>query len=359
MKIAFLAGANSIHSIRWIKYFADRGHTITWISLAPPTAEAKELIPKTNFYEIKPSPLSDVNGPFALCYLPLAVSQIKKIIKNEKPDLLHAHSAGTYGLVGALTDFRPFVLTIWGSDILLTAGLKKMSVRYALKRADLITYDGYNAEKKLLEFGVEPGKIREVRFGIEVEKFLPKAYGLRSNGLKIISLRSLIPIYDVETLIRAAAIVTKKIPQVEFVIAGEGRERERLERLAGNNVKFTGRYQPEDLPRMLAGADIYVTTALSESGLAASTSEAMAAGLPVIAADAGDNRQWIEGKGGFVVPPKNPAALAEKIIYLAENPTARKKFGEYNRRITLEKNDYRKEMAKMEEIYLSLVPTKR
>ena len=125
MKIAFLAGANSIHSIRWIKYFSDKGHKIIWISLAPPITEATELIKKVNFYEIKPSPLADINGKLAIFYLPLTVKKVRKILKNEKPDIFHVHSIGTYGLVGALSGFHPLILTAWGSDILLSRKLKK------------------------------------------------------------------------------------------------------------------------------------------------------------------------------------------------------------------------------------------
>jgi len=114
LKILFLAASNSIHSVRWIKYFYEKGHEIIWVSLAPPIDEAKELIssakiqtssnnPNIKYYEIKPSPLSDINGSFAIRYLPSAVYQLKKIIQKEKPDLMHIHSAGTYGLVGALS----------------------------------------------------------------------------------------------------------------------------------------------------------------------------------------------------------------------------------------------------------------
>jgi len=103
---------------------------------------------------------------------------------------------------------------------------------------------------------------------------------------------------------------------------------------------------------MLNNADIYVSTSLSDSGLAASTAEAMASGLPVIVSDSGDNRQWVDdNKGGFVIPLKSPEILAEKIIYLLKNKTLLKSFGEYNRKIIEERNNYHKEMGKMEKLY--------
>jgi len=82
----------------------------------------------------------------------------------------------------------------------------------------------------------------------------------------------------------------------------------------------------------------------------------MASGLPVIVTDSGDNKKWVEeNKGGFVVPLKNPEKLAEKIIYLLKNENLRKSFGEYNRKIIEEKNNYYKEMEKMEGVYKKLI----
>ncbi len=101
--------------------------------------------------------------------------------------------------------------------------------------------------------------------------------------------------------------------------------------------------------------DVYVSTSLSDAGLAASTAEAMACGLPVVITDFGDNRKWIEdGESGFIVPLKDPKALAEKIIYLLKNKDIRREFGMRNRKIIEEKNNYYREMEKMENSYIEL-----
>lgn len=365
MKLLYCAAANSVHSVRWIQYFVERGHEVSWISLAPPGKEAEDLIPKTKFYQINPSPLADINGRFAFRHIPSAVRQAKKILKDTQPDLVHAHSIGTYGLVAALAGFHPLVFTVWGSDILLPRGLKKRLVQHILRQGDYVTYDGYNAEKKLIELGVEEKKIQQVRFGIDLTRFESlRGREEREGPLKVVSLRNLEPLYDVESAVRAAALVLEEAPETEFIIAGDGRERERLQDLAKElglekKVKFIGRYDPQTLPHILSEVDIYVSTSLSESGLAASTSEAMAAGLPLVVSDSGDNKVWIDpptgGKGGFVVQPKNPEVLAEKILYLIKNPRARGEFGAYNRRITFQENNYHKEMEKMEEVYKRLL----
>lgn len=365
MKIAFLAAANSIHSIRWIKFFVNQGHEIVWITLAPPNKDAEELIKaggnKISFHEISPSPLTDINGRLAILHLPLAVLRIKKVLKKEVPDVLHIHSAGTYGLVGALTRFHPAVITPWGSDILLNIGFKKRLVSYVVKYADYFTCDGENTREKLIELGADSKKIELIRFGVDIEKFQPKTKPSDPyKTINIISLRTLIPIYDIETLIRAARIVLKEVPSVSFVIAGDGDQKPYLQALAKDLgvdafIKFTGRYSSDILPKMFEDADIYVSTALSDSGLSASTAEAMAAGLPVVVSDSGDNLMWIhENMGGFVFARKDFGALADKLLYLIRNHEARNLFGSYNRKVIEEKNNYYREMAKMEVIYKKL-----
>jgi glycosyltransferase involved in cell wall biosynthesis len=82
----------------------------------------------------------------------------------------------------------------------------------------------------------------------------------------------------------------------------------------------------------------------------------MACGLPVVITDFGDNRKWVEdGVSGFIVPLKDPESLAEKIIYLLKNEDVRKEFGTRNRKIIEERNNYYKEMEKMENIYIELI----
>lgn len=360
MKIAFLAASNSIHSIRWIQYFVDQGHSVTWISLAPASPEALDLLKKTSYYEISPSPLADITGKKAAFHLFSAVRKIKEILKKERPDVLHIHSAGTYGLVGMFSGFHPRIVTPWGSDILLTSSLvKKILIEYVVTTADFLTCDGENTAKALQEFGGDLEKISIIRFGVDVKKFESLVHvPAPDNIVRVLSLRNLEPVYNIETLIETAEIVHKENKNVRFQIAGDGSERQKLETCVQEKnlqscVTLSGRYDPNTLPAMFGNSDIYVSTSLSDSGLSASTAEAMAAGLPAIVSDSGDNRAWVkEERGGFIFPCKDAKTLAEHILFLAAHPETRKEFGEYNQNVIMEKNNYWKEMEKVEKIYL-------
>lgn len=361
MRLCFLAGANSIHSYRWVKYFADRGHEVSWISLSPLSAGSK--IPDLEFYELR----QYSNKLFTMLR---GVYELRSLLKQAKPDVLHAHYAGIYGFIGALSGFHPFIVTAWGSDVLIAARaeLKRLLVRHTLKGADLITCDAEHMRNAIAQFGVNIEKIKIVYFGVDTQRFTPgprntelmKRSGIVGSPV-MISLRNLEPIYDIETLIRCAPRVLMNFPDAEFVVIGTGSQEGKLKKLAqslaiGGKVQFLGRIINEDIVGYLRTADIYISTALSDAGIAASTAEAMACGLPVIITDSGENRRWVkDGEGGFLVPVKDPESLADRIIYLIRNDEKRLRFGARNREMIVQKNNYFKEMGTMESLYKMVI----
>ena len=365
MKICYLGDARSIHTKRWVEYFA-KEHEIDLITLD--YAEDESIIPEETYKKmgVRVHKISK-KTPFLL----LAPFKIRKLIKKIKPDIVHAHYVTQYGFCGAFSGFHPLVVSAWGSDVLVDPNkskILKLMVKFALKRADLITCDGEHIKESLTELGAKTRKICIIYFGTDTKKFKP---GGRSEKIReklevvdsptVISIRGLKPIYDVESFIASAPLVLKEVPKAKFIIAGEGPEENHLKELAKSlgildNVRFVGLIPNDKLPHYLTSMDVYVSTSLSDAGLAASTAEAMACGLPVVITDFGDNRKWVEdGVNGFIVPLKDPKALAEKIIYLLKHEDIRKKFGMRNRRIIEERNNYYKEMEKMEKIYIELV----
>ncbi len=335
---------------------------MAWISLAPLADEFKDLAARTEFYEIKPSPLADINGRWAPLFLWPAVWRLKRFLSRFKPQVLHIHSVGTYGLVGALAGFKPLVMTPWGSDILLISRLKKGLVRWAVGKGDFFTCDGENTRQALLDLGVAGEKIKIVFFGTDVEKCKPDENKSVGDIVRVISTRSLEPVYDIETLLRAAVLVKKENPRVKFVLAGGGSLAGELQskaedlRLLDGTVEFIGKQLPEHLPDLLRQADIYVSTSLSDSGLSASTAEAMASGLSALVSDSGNNREWVEeGRGGHIFALSDAEDLAWHILELAGDAEKRRAFGKYNRQVIVERNNYYKMMAQVEEIYKKFI----
>ncbi len=126
------------------------------------------------------------------------------------------------------------------------------------------------------------------------------------------------PVKSVDTLIRAAAIVVRDIPDARFVIVGDGPLRDPLLKLTSDlsltdHIKFVGSTQ--DVHALLATAGIGVLTSTSE-GFSNAILEYMCAGLPVIATNVGGNRESVTDATGYLIPPSDPSALAAKLIDL-------------------------------------------
>lgn len=363
MKICFLAKTKAIHAERWINYFAECGHEVTFITYNL-RKNNSNINKNVNIREIWFPPHSIARYG--------ALLEIIRIIREVQPDIIHAHYVSHFGILAGMykkiSGFSPIVLTAWGSDIFLDArGRKEILIKQALQQADLITCDGDSLKEAMIKLDADPQKIRIITHGVDTQKFKPrtKEDGLFDelsslHGPIVISTRQLRPVYSVETLIRSVPLVLKEVPSAMFVILGDGEERQYLEDLTRSlniekNVLFKGIVPHEDLAKYLSESDIYVSTSLSDS-TAVSNLEAMACGLAPIVTDIGDNRVWVtDGLNGFLIPIKDQGALAEKIILLLKESNMREMFGLRNRAIIEAKSDYYQEMRRMEKIYGELI----
>ena len=359
MKICFFAASNSIHSYRWVKYFAGKGYAVTWVSLCDTIFEPIEGV---KYHEITTS-----KNLISICR---SVVFLRKILNSEKPDFLHVHYLGIYGLIALLSGFRTIVSTPWGSDILINKKnfLYWILIRAFLKRAKLITCDAKHMKDQILEFGVSKNQIEIINFGIDTEQFSPKPTNFQltkkmkiKDGFTIISMRNFEPVYDLRTFILAMPEVLSKYPDVNFLLIGQGSQEKELKDLVKElkierSVFFLGFIANADLPQLLNSSDIYISTSLSDAGIAASTAEAMACGVPVVVTDSGENSAWIKnGETGYLVPPSDPLKLAKAIQNMILKPKEIKKVGLAGRKMISDHNDYKTEMAKVDKLYKSLV----
>jgi glycosyltransferase involved in cell wall biosynthesis len=216
----------------------------------------------------------------------------------------------------------------------------------------------------MVKLGADGKRIKLIYFGTDTQKFKPQPKSQKlikrlelEESLVVISTRSLNPMYDVESLIRAIPPVLQEVPRAKFIIAGSGRQKSSLFGLAeelgvADNIRFTGLIPEDELPVYYNLADVYVSTSLSDAGLAASTAEAMACGLPAVITDFGDNGRWVKDEvNGFLVPPQDPTALAAAVINLLQDKGKRQRFGKVSRKVIDENNNWNKEMGKMEKLY--------
>jgi glycosyltransferase involved in cell wall biosynthesis len=228
----------------------------------------------------------------------------------------------------------------------------------------MITCDALHMRDEVMHFGVPAERIHIINFGIDSERFSPRppSHAIRAaNDLgeapAVISMRNFEPVYDIPTLLKAVPRVLDQHPNTRFMLVGRGTLEIELKALASqlgidDAVRFVGFVPNDQLPDTLCSLDVYVSTSLSDAGIAASTAEAMACGLPVVVSDSGENDRWIkDGENGYLVPVNQSDALADRLNRLLGDPELRRRFGQAGRTTIKARNDYHTEMNKMEALY--------
>ena len=316
MRIAFLGDGSLGHVRRWAGYFHDKGHDVLLISFEDvsgcpfPTRRIRKLLPTK------------------LAGYAAALGTVRKELESFGPDIVNAIYAGGYGFIGAQSGYRPLIVSAIGSDMLVdypSSFVHKLQIEYALKHASLVTTDAESLSESVVHAGVEPSRIVEIYFGIDPSVFNSEGRTGHGNGsLRIISTRNLYPIYDLNTLLAAFAELHGKT-DARLVICGDGPERDALEKRAeslgtGDRITFTGRLDPAGIARELKRADIYVSTAKSDS-TSVSLLEAMACGAVPVVTDLDANREWVrDGVGGLLFQTGDVTGLTEAMLNLHENP---------------------------------------
>jgi glycosyltransferase involved in cell wall biosynthesis len=250
---------------------------------------------------------------------------LRRVLDEIQPDVFHAHYAVEHGFYGSFAGFHPYVVSGWGSDLLVESRktFGRMIAQRALGRADLVTANDVSLARRAAELGVPEDRIEVIHLGID-RLFLDageRSVNLRADGAEpatVISDRALEPLYNVDVVVRAFARLRERMPGARLIVAGDGSRRGRLEALAaelalGPAVRFTGRLEPKELAEALANAHVYVSVPSSDS-LALSTVEAMAAGCFPVVSDLPSNEGWIaHGTNGLIVPARDPELLADAL----------------------------------------------
>jgi glycosyltransferase involved in cell wall biosynthesis len=182
------------------------------------------------------------------------------------------------------------------------------------------------------QWQIPPARITAIRNGIALDRFLGIAPGTTNNGRPTITnIASLTPQKAQHLLLEAAKLVLAEMPETQFMIVGMGKLEQTLKTQAqdlgiAHNVDFTG--LRHDIPDVLAASDIFVLSSLWE-GLPVSALEAMAAARAVVLTNVGGNQELVQsGENGLIVPPDDVPALAEALLTLLRDKSARISMGE-------------------------------
>lgn len=284
----------------------------------------------------------------------ITVLRLYQICRRKRIDIVHTHGSkgGVLGRWGARLAHVPVIVhTIhgWGFNdyqcwivrksfvflerLAASATHKLIAVCVADRNKGLSHRIGRSEQYTVIMSGVEIKRFSDV--GIDRHK-IKSELGLYPDRPTVGMIACFKPQKAPLDFVRAAGQVLKKFPGAQFLLVGDGVLRERIDLLIlklgiRESVRLTG--WSFEIPAVMAALDVVVLTSLWE-GLPRVFPEAMASGKPVVATNVdGAAEAVINGRTGFLVPPGDIRAVAEKIIFLLKNPQKAQKMGAEGRRL--------------------------
>jgi len=319
-----------------------------------------------------------IRSPKTIYFENLYVARTLEVAKRVQPDVIHAHFAYPEGLIGCIVKKKvgkPLVITVHGYDVLVEPSVRygvrlskrfDLLVRNVLNCADAIICNSKILYDEVLKIVNNNDIVKLIYHGVDLKLFTPMDKNIARTKLNLPVDKYIIftakhhwPQYGIEYLIRSIPEMVSKVRSVLFVIGGDGPLRAFHESLAkslgvSDYVIFVGQIPRGLMPYYYASSDIVVVPSLQESwGLIAT--EAMASARPVIASNvSGLREQVIDGFNGFLVPPRDPKAIADRILYFLENPSEVERMGLNGRKLAEEKFDIEKRIDRILEVYVSI-----
>lgn len=240
-----------------------------------------------------------------------------------RPDLVHAGPVPTVGEVAVSSAAAPVIVMSWASDLLVDVQHQpaaRAAAAKALRECAGVIVDCEAVAHAATALGARAERTLVVPWGVDLDAFAFHQARTPRGALRLLSLRTFEPVYDVATLLRAVATVRDTLGDsaVHLTLAGSGSLEGELRGLAStlgieSSLRWIGRIAETDVAHYLADTDLHVSTSLSD-GSSISLLQAMAVGRPSIVTDIPSNREWVTpDANGWLFHASDPDDLARII----------------------------------------------
>jgi glycosyltransferase involved in cell wall biosynthesis len=290
---------------------------------------------------------------------PSLIPRLASLFRRGRFDLIHTHDPRSliYGGPAARLARVPGLVHTWHGRNLQAAPRELYLVRWLSRLTQRLVAVSHEAANYLRQQGIVPDRLCVVVNGIALERFPYR--GPCQDG-PLVTVARLSPEKDLDTLLKALALLRPDYPALHLDIAGDGPCREHLQRLAAalglaNAVRFHGLVR--DVASFLARGRLFVLPSLTE-GMSLTLLEAMATGLPVVATSVGGNPEVVlDGQTGLLVPARQPEALAQALRRLLREPERLLQLGAAGRRHVEQCFDVRQTAAAYARLYREVLAT--
>ncbi|MDP8237002.1 MAG: glycosyltransferase family 4 protein [Candidatus Erginobacter occultus] len=246
-----------------------------------------------------------------------------------------------------LSSSLPYLVVAHGSELYAHRPWNRLR-GMVLAGAERVVANSEFTRRRLLMIGIKPEKIVVVPPAVNLEKLAAGGdRGLelpRGEDPLLLTVTRLAPKKGVDTVMSALPLVRERFGPIRYLVVGEGEDRCRLERLAGEigvaeSVTFAGRVSDEELAAAYRRSDLFLLVSREErggsdyEGFGIVLLEAAAAGKPVIAGRSGGIPEAVaDGESGLLVDPSSPEETAEAVVSLLKDPKRARRMGEAGKR---------------------------
>jgi glycosyltransferase involved in cell wall biosynthesis len=340
MRVALLAHTNSPWTPHYARGIASRGHAVRVLSFHPHAIEGVDCL-YVGRGEARPA----AKGAYLR-----GVPRVRRALRAFAPDVVFAPYLSSNGLVAALAWRGPLVVSARGGDVLEQAGhlpaprpFHGWLVRFVCARARAVHAVSEPLRDALVALGVPAARIACFPIGVDTERFRPREPA-PGGPPRIVCTRRQEPVYENQVVVEALARLRAAGTEFEATLVGGGpllearRAQARALDLEGC-VRFSGQIAHDELPALLAGADVYVS-ASSSDGTSSSLLEALACGCFPVVSRIPANEGWIrEGETGAFFAVGDAAGLADRLAFALARPELRRRAAEANRAEVVRRGD--------------------
>ncbi len=322
MKVALISHGKLIHVRPYLEYMVQAGWEVHWIQVAPPSFD----VPGLTVHQCYPKWSSTSTGTVSKVSYFISGLMGRRLLKKINPDIVSAHYASSGGLVAWLSGFRPYVVTIHGSDLIQRSHycIGRFLLRGIFRHAALVNSVCEHVAGTLESLGIHRDSVLVLPFGIELRDFpFCRHENPFASGVRIVCPRSLEQVYDIPTVIRGVAEARRRNVDAMLTLPAGGKLQPELERLTkklgiAEAVTFGGGYNRQELQNILARHDVYVSASLWD-GASLSLMEAMACGIFPVVSDIPANSEWLkDGENALMFPCGDWKFLGELLASLPQ-----------------------------------------
>lgn len=296
-------------------------------------------------------------------------AKLAALIKQHRAHVVHAHKGREQALMFWASFFFRIPALVANRGVSFPVGrLRALKYRF---RTDAVVAVSESIRRELLASGVPASKVVTIYGGVDIQRFHPSVDGdgvreefhIPHDALLIVKVAHVRAWKGYEVFLPAAAAVARSEPRAFFLCAGKGTgESSDLDALSRNlglehRLRWAG--FREDLPQILAAADICVHAATAGEGVTGVVREALAMAKPVVVTDVGGNRELVlDRETGLLVPPRDPEALAQGMLALMRAPAQAAAWGRAGRRLVEQCFSHEVKAERVERLYLDILHRK-